>query len=146
MAILMRDDEGSECIKSSSESMDQSPPPYPPSEAHSKTLAGKDHGMNDISGYYAQRLSQVSDTAGSSSAPQYSAHTTSHSGSVPKVDSSFNDDFLSWRAWGRYCEPVVQFKYYRSLFHLWIVNFLVGLLAWTWLIPFAAVRQSQLPS
>jgi hypothetical protein len=45
-------------------------------------------------------------------------------------------------SWKRYFRPLVQMVYYRSLFHLLVVNFPYALAAWIYLFVFTVVRSS----
>lgn len=48
--------------------------------------------------------------------------------------------FFSIAGWGRYFRPMGRLAYYRSLFHLFVVNFPYALLAWVYLFVFTLVR------
>lgn len=54
--------------------------------------------------------------------------------------------FFSVTGWRRYFRPMGRSAYYRSLFHLTIVNFPYALLAWVYLFVFTLVRQRFLQS
>lgn len=48
--------------------------------------------------------------------------------------------FFSSAAWGQYFRPMGQKVYYRSLFHLSVINFPYALAAWVYLFVFTVVR------
>lgn len=53
--------------------------------------------------------------------------------------------FFSRAAWNRYFRPLVVKSYYKSLFHLAVLNFPYGLVAWVYLFVFTLVRHIYLP-
>lgn len=52
--------------------------------------------------------------------------------------------FFSKAAWGRYFRPLVQLVYYRSLFHLLVLNFPYALAAWVFLFVFTVAGTTLL--
>jgi hypothetical protein len=58
---------------------------------------------------------------------------------VSDVSRRHHGGFFSKAAWGRYFRPLVQSVYYRSLFHLMVVNFPYALAAWVYLFVFTVV-------